>query len=175
MSTLCSDPFSYLEIELDGQLASERAGSVHNPAYVTHHACKICTAILEREWEVWKENLLYRSGKFIHSLPYFCSLSFILHSQEVHSLAWVFCLCCPCQEFRKGELYHPVYSLTFFVMYTLFLLKKIFFIVIQLQLYAFSPHPSTPPQLNPPPSPTSILPFDFVHVPFIVVPIIHWS
>ena len=27
------------------------------------------------------------------------------------------------------------------------------FIVIQLQLYAFSPHPSTPPQLNPPPSP----------------------
>ena len=25
------------------------------------------------------------------------------------------------------------------------------FIVIQLQLYAFSPHPSTPPQLNPPP------------------------
>ena len=27
------------------------------------------------------------------------------------------------------------------------------FIVIQLQLYVFSPHPSTPPQLNPPPSP----------------------
>ena len=25
------------------------------------------------------------------------------------------------------------------------------FIVIRLQLYAFSPHPSTPPQLNPPP------------------------
>ena len=46
------------------------------------------------------------------------------------------------------------------------------FIVIQLQLYAFSPHPSTPPQLNPPPSPTSTLPLDFVHVSFIVVPII---
>ena len=30
---------------------------------------------------------------------------------------------------------------------------KFFFIVIQLQLYAFSPHPSTPPQLNPPPFP----------------------
>ena len=30
------------------------------------------------------------------------------------------------------------------------------FIVIQLQLYAFSPHPSTPPQPNPPPSPTSV-------------------
>ena len=29
----------------------------------------------------------------------------------------------------------------------------LFFIVIQLQLYAFSPHPSTPPQPNPPPSP----------------------
>ena len=44
------------------------------------------------------------------------------------------------------------------------------FIVIQLQLYAFSPHPSTPPQLNLPPSPTSTLPLDFVHVSFIVVP-----
>ena len=46
-----------------------------------------------------------------------------------------------------------------------------FFIVIQLQLYAFSLHPSTPPQLNPPPSPTSTLPIDFVHVSFIVVPV----
>ena len=45
------------------------------------------------------------------------------------------------------------------------------FIVIQLQLYAFSPHPSTPPQLNPPPSPTSTLPLGFVHVSFIVVPV----
>ena len=45
------------------------------------------------------------------------------------------------------------------------------FIVIQLQLYAFSPHPSTPPQLNPPPSLTSTLPLDFVHVSFIVVPV----
>ena len=42
------------------------------------------------------------------------------------------------------------------------------FIVIQLQLYGFSPHPSTPPQLNPPPSPTSTLPPGFVHVSFIV-------
>ena len=42
------------------------------------------------------------------------------------------------------------------------------FIVIQLQLSAFSPHPSTPPQPNPPPSPTSTLPLDFVHVSFIV-------
>ena len=48
-------------------------------------------------------------------------------------------------------------------------------IVIQLQLYAFSPHPSTPPQLNPPPSPTSTLSLDFVHVSFIAVPVkIHW-
>ena len=45
-------------------------------------------------------------------------------------------------------------------------------IVIQLQLFAFSPHPSTPPHLNPPPSPTSTLPLDFVHVSFIVVPVI---
>ena len=41
------------------------------------------------------------------------------------------------------------------------------FIVIQLQLSAFSPHSSTPPQPNPPPSPTSTLPLDFVHVSFI--------
>ena len=39
-----------------------------------------------------------------------------------------------------------------------------FFIVIQLQLSAFSPHPSTPPQLIPPPFPTSTLPLDFVLV-----------
>ena len=30
-----------------------------------------------------------------------------------------------------------------------------YFIVVQLQLSAFSPHPSTPPQPNPPPSPAS--------------------
>ena len=42
------------------------------------------------------------------------------------------------------------------------------FIVIQLQLSAFSPHPSTSPQLNPPPSPTSTLPLDFVILSFIV-------
>ena len=45
-------------------------------------------------------------------------------------------------------------------------------IVIQLQLYAFSPYPSIPPQLNPPPSPTSTLPLDFVAVSFIIVPVI---
>ena len=54
----------------------------------------------------------------------------------------------------------------------LFFYFFIFFIVIQLQLYAFSPHPSTPPQLNPPPSPFSTLPLGFVHVSFIVVPVI---
>ena len=36
-----------------------------------------------------------------------------------------------------------------------FLIFQKIFIVIQLQLYAFSLHPSTPPQLNSPPSPTS--------------------
>ena len=46
------------------------------------------------------------------------------------------------------------------------------FIVIQLQLYAFSPHPFTPPQLKPPPSFTSTLPLDFVYGSFILVPII---
>ena len=51
-------------------------------------------------------------------------------------------------------------------------LNLFFLIVIQLQLYAFSPHPSTPPQLNPPPSPPSTLPLGFVYVSFIVVPVI---
>ena len=37
---------------------------------------------------------------------------------------------------------------------------------------AFSPHPSFPPQLNPPPFPTSTVPLDLVHVSFIVVPVI---
>ena len=50
-------------------------------------------------------------------------------------------------------------------------LRRFFFkIVVQLQLSAFSPHPSTPPQLNPPPSCTSTLPLGFVYVSFIVVP-----
>ena len=35
---------------------------------------------------------------------------------------------------------------------------------------AFSPHLSTPPQPNPPPSPATTLPLGFVHVSFIVVP-----
>ena len=50
----------------------------------------------------------------------------------------------------------------------IFILK--IFSVIQLQLSAFSPHPSTPPQPDPPPSSASTLPLDFVHVSFIVVP-----
>ena len=48
--------------------------------------------------------------------------------------------------------------------------KTFFFIVIQLQLYAFSPPPSPPPHVNPPPSPLSTLPLGFVHVSFVVVP-----
>ena len=51
-----------------------------------------------------------------------------------------------------------------------FFLFFLIFIVNQLQLCAFSPHPSTPPQVKPPPSPTSTLPLGFVHVSFIVVP-----
>ena len=44
------------------------------------------------------------------------------------------------------------------------------FFFLLLQLSAFSPHPSIPPQSNRPPSPTSTLPLGFVHVSFIVVP-----
>ena len=51
--------------------------------------------------------------------------------------------------------------------YNFFIIKYIF-IVIQLQLSAFSPYPSTSPQPIPPPSPISTLPLDFVLVSFIV-------
>ena len=47
----------------------------------------------------------------------------------------------------------------------------LFYFFIQLQLSAFSPHPSTPPQPVLPPSPTTTLPLDFVLVSFIVAPI----
>ena len=57
-----------------------------------------------------------------------------------------------------------------FVVVVVKLYEVFFVVVIQLQLYAFSSHPSTPPQLNPPPSPTSTLHLGFVHVSFIVVP-----
>ena len=50
------------------------------------------------------------------------------------------------------------------------ILKKNFVVVVQLELSAFSPHLSTPPQPNPPPSPASTLSLCFVHVSFIVVP-----
>ena len=43
-----------------------------------------------------------------------------------------------------------------------FTFKLFFFNFSQLQLSAFSPHPSTPPQPNPPPSPASTLHLDFV-------------
>ena len=46
-----------------------------------------------------------------------------------------------------------------------------YFIVVQLQLSAFSPHHSPLlPEPNPPPSLASTLPLGFVHVSFIVVP-----
>ena len=48
----------------------------------------------------------------------------------------------------------------------------IFFIVTQSHLCAFSPHHYTQSQLKPPPTPTSTLPLDLLHVSFIVVPVI---
>ena len=71
-----------------------------------------------------------------------------------------------------SEIFLPMFSSrTFMVLRLIF---KSFthpeFIFIQLQLSAFSPHPSTPPQPVPPPSPTT-LPLDFVLVSFIVAPV----
>ena len=63
---------------------------------------------------------------------------------------------------------HLFVSSSFF---TVFYTLKTFFIVIQWQLPAFSPHPSIPSQPIPPPFPTSTFPLDFVLVSFIVAPI----
>ena len=93
-----------------------------------------------------------------------------------HSVGWVYKLCWPIILRSEGESSLGSYP-DFWLeqqgrTYQLVWFFKKNFIVIQLQLYAFSPHPSTPPQPNPPPSPTSTLPRDFVHVSFIVVPVI---
>ena len=55
-----------------------------------------------------------------------------------------------------------------FILLFYYFIFKTFFIVVQLQLSAFSPHPSIPTQPIPPPSPVSTLPLEFVHVSFIV-------
>ena len=75
----------------------------------------------------------------------------------------------------KGELFARNFQCHFQTLTYAMLLYFLFFlifIVIQLQLSATSPHPSTPPQPNPPPSPVSTLPLGFVHMSFIVVPVI---
>ena len=72
--------------------------------------------------------------------------------------------------YETNNIYGRIYALEHW-----FLFKKIFFkffIVIQLQLCAFSPPPSTPNQLKLPPYPISTLPLYLVHVSFIVVPVI---
>ena len=60
--------------------------------------------------------------------------------------------------------------LVLFILFYLFFQFFNYFIVVQLQLSAFSPHLSTRPQPNPPPSPVSTLPLGFVHVSSTVVP-----
>ena len=68
-------------------------------------------------------------------------------------------------EFKEGSIFFNSIKL---VSRLNLLLPNVYFflifIVIQLQLYAFSPYPSTTPQLNPPPSSTSTLPLDFMEI-----------
>ena len=59
---------------------------------------------------------------------------------------------------------------TMFTYLFIYLFIYNYFIVVQLQLSEFSPHPSTPIQPNPPASPAATLPFGFVYDSFIVVP-----
>ena len=63
---------------------------------------------------------------------------------------------------KRAGLFIPIVNKIDFNTQILFFF--LIFIVIQIQLYAFSPHPSTQPQVNPPLSPTSTLPLGFVHV-----------
>ena len=66
------------------------------------------------------------------------------------------------ESISLGEVVLETYLFNFFQFLNYF--------IVQLQLSAFSPHPSTPPQPNPPPSPASTLPLGFVQASFIVVP-----
>lgn len=68
-------PFPIWEVELDGQLASEFAWRVHNPTYITHRVCKICTAVLGTEIRCLEIKSACRSGKFPLS-HYFSCLHF---------------------------------------------------------------------------------------------------
>ena len=89
------------------------------------------------------------SSKMLNLFPIFSHLSFLSFSLLSLGLHFLYLLKC------------------------IFLLQYLFFnyFIVQSQLSAFSPHPSTPPQLNPPPSPTYTLPLDFLHVSFIVAPV----
>ena len=112
-----------------------------------------------------------------HSQEIFCKSSWSEHTAP-YSVAFTLTHHGSCTKFWKwfyshNIRYHKVYKHFLFCFLYLFAnFFYVFFIVIQLQLCAFSPHPSTPPQPKPPPSPTSTLPLDFVHVSFIVVPVI---
>ena len=73
--------------------------------------------------------------------------------------------------FFRGMFYNQNFSVFIVNCQRIFSLSflKNYFIIVQLQLSAFSPHNSLQPQPNPPPSLASTFPFGFVHVSFIVV------
>ena len=94
-------------------------------------------------------------------------------------LTWSKCtdLKCTYNTVSRGKGRHPCkphlfqgIDYFFHTNYLFIFYFKNYFIVVQLQLSAFSPHPSIPPQPNPPLSSASTLPLGFVHVSFIVVP-----
>ena len=82
--------------------------------------------------------ICFNFSSFVSDFIYLGPLSFFLNESSL------FCL-----SFQRTSSWIYWY---FWIVLLIFLKN---FIVIQLQLYAFSPHPSNPPQLNPPPSPTS--------------------
>ena len=111
-------------------------------------------------WTIWRKKHIKSPADFLSPLPLTPPPAAYIR-QKAGSVYPLTCFVSSCSHTLDS-------SLTFLFFFFLI------FIVIQLQLCAFSPHPSTPPQLNPPPSPTSTLPLDFVHVSFIVVPVIPW-
>ena len=97
--------------------------------------CCCCWVFLLFLWQMARFYSFLRLNK----IPLYAHTKYL----HPHILPWTLTLL-PCLvAANNAEVEHGGCRLLFFLN----------FIVIHLQLSAFSPHPSTPPQTNPPPSP----------------------
>jgi hypothetical protein len=112
--------FPIWEVEPDGQLAVEFARRVHNPTYITHHVCKICTAVLGRkmrcleiksavqEWKIYPLSTWFLSTSFICILK--SHMSLLEHSAfaaHVRSAERVSCVASTNPWDPTSELFNP--------------------------------------------------------------------